>query len=535
MGHDLAVWRADDGFVNVWENRCLHRGVRLSIGINTGAELVCQYHGWRYASRTAGCTYIPAHPADAPARTVCNRTYPVLERGGLVWTHLAEVDPPEPDAPEGALILRALPVEAAPRFAVDWLTGWAPEGFAAGAPLSWEGEAGFLRIRVQPADGHKAILRGVVEGPSGDRMALLLQLDAALEEARRRIEAEAELAPPAEPIALVYPPLPAELAGLPEKVGAKGALRVRIAAKEPAGEDVIALHLAPLGGALPAFQPGAHLDLHLPGGLTRQYSLVNGPGESAAYVVGVKRDPASSGGSRAIHDDLRVGDVIAISEPRNNFPLRRDALRTLFLAGGIGATPLLSMAAALQASNLPFEFHLFARSKAQVPFPERVAALGVAVTRYLGLDADSVRGTVRRLVAEPGHARHLYVCGPVPMLELVREEAAAAGWKDQAVHFEYFANPNAIDDGTAFEVALARSALTLPVPAGRSILSVLRQNGIEIPASCEQGACGTCAATVLEGDPDHQDVYLNATERREGRRIMTCVSRARSARIVLDL
>jgi ferredoxin len=130
---------------------------------------------------------------------------------------------------------------------------------------------------------------------------------------------------------------------------------------------------------------------------------------------------------------------------------------------------------------------------------------------------------------------HLYLCGPGPMLQAARRIAAELGWPETAVHFEYFKNTNKIDDSSSFEVALARSCVTLKVPAGKTILEVMREAGVDMPSSCEQGACGTCLATVIEGEPDHQDVYLNDAEKKSGTKIMTCVSRAKSARLVLDL
>ena len=146
--------------------------------------------------------------------------------------------------------------------------------------------------------------------------------------------------------------------------------------------------------------------------------------------------------------------------------------------------------------------------------------------RHLGLPPDETVAKIRRLVAGPDEFTHVYVCGPGPMLEAARREAAEAGWPDDHVHFEYFKNTTEIDDSSTFEVALARSALTVTVPSGSTILEVLRESGVPLPSSCEQGACGTCVATVLEGEPDHQDVYLNDSDHEAGDRIMTCVSRS---------
>jgi ferredoxin-NADP reductase len=215
--------------------------------------------------------------------------------------------------------------------------------------------------------------------------------------------------------------------------------------------------------------------------------------------------------------------------------LRRDALHTVLVAGGIGLTPLLAMARTLAAGRHPFTLHAFARDAAALPFEAALDRLGANVERHLGLDVEATGATLRQILARPGPKHELYVCGPPAMLDLTRRLAAEAGWPESAVHFEYFKNETPLDQSTAFEIALARSALTLQVPAGRSIVEVLRAHGIGITTSCEQGACGTCRVTVLEGEPDHQDVHLTKTEKARGDCLMACVSRSRSPRLVLDL
>ena len=541
LGRELAVWRADDGNVNVWENRCLHRGVRLSIGINEGAELKCQYHGWRYANRSAGCTYIPAHPADAPARRITNRTYPMIERHGLVWTALSDATDFDGVLPEGEWSpLRPLPLNATPEMVLSGLTVARVPGSPVqalpplGAVLELVGASEPAAFLIQPIDSARAVIRGLVRGPANlDR---LRHFNTLLTGLRTRIEATVIPAELPEPIVPVYTPVSVELATMPDiTIGRQATQRVRVARKWQAGVDVTGLELAALSGHLPTFQPGAHIDLHLPNGLVRQYSITNGPGELLSYTIAVKREPDSRGGSLAITDTLRVGDVLAISEPRNNFPLRRDATRTVLIAGAIGVTPLLSMARTLKRSNLSFEFHVFARSREHVPLPDELKALGESVTIHLGRGPAETTADVTALLGEPARAQHLYVCGPGPMLETVRSLATALGWPDEAVHFEYFKNAHEIDMSTSFTVELARSALSLTVPAGKSILDVMRENGVDAPSSCEQGACGTCLTRVLEGDPDHQDVYLNDTERHSNAAILTCVSRAKSGRLVLDI
>jgi ferredoxin-NADP reductase len=326
------------------------------------------------------------------------------------------------------------------------------------------------------------------------------------------------------------------VAGLPESpAGRHAEVRVQVARKWETAPGVAAFELEPVGDRLPTFQPGAHIDVHLPNGLVRQYSITNGPGETSFYRIGVKLEPQSRGGSQCLHETVREGDVLAISEPRNNFPLRRDSLRTILIAGGIGITPMLAMAQTLAKMGLTFELHCFAQSADHLAFSEVLDTLGESVVAHVGLTPDDTGARLAELLATHTPAAHLYVCGPGPMLEATREIAAAAGWPDEAVHFEYFKNTLDIDDSSSFELALARSALTLSVPSGRTILDVLRDSGVPMTSSCEQGACGTCVATVLEGEPDHQDVHLNASERAAGDRIMTCVSRSKSDRLVLDL
>jgi ferredoxin-NADP reductase len=273
----------------------------------------------------------------------------------------------------------------------------------------------------------------------------------------------------------------------------------------------------------------------MPNGEIRQYSITNGPGESGSYVIGVKREPDSKGGSSCMHETVREGDVLAISEPRNNFPLRRDAVKTLFIAGGIGITPLLAMAQALSHSGLPHELHYFAQSGEHLAFPERLSQLGGALVPHLGLGPAATGEKLRELLSGYKQYMHVYLCGPGPMLEAARKIAADEGWPEEAVHFEYFKNTNVIDDSSSFEIALARSCVTLKVPGGKTILEVMREHGVDMPSSCEQGACGTCMATIIEGEPDHQDVYLSEAEKRSGTKIMTCVSRAKSPRLVLDI
>ncbi len=559
LGREVAIWRADDDFVNVWENRCLHRGVRLSIGTNDGSELACRYHGWRYANRSAGCTYIPAHPADAPARTICNRTFPAVERYGLVWSG----EDPLGDPPSLAILddgspftLRNLPVNAPASVVLEQLMNHSFQPVAAldtaDAVMSTT-ELGDYAIAltstvgtatttavvfVQPVDSDRSVMRAVLtETPAPEEQMPVSRHHAArLAATVARCEAAAVALPPPEPMVATIDQVSLALSVMPDQpVDRQAPLRVQVARKWMTAEGVAAFELVSVNDPLPTFQPGAHIDVHLPNGLVRQYSITNGPGETAHYRIGVKREPESAGGSQCLHDTVREGDVLAISEPRNNFPLRRDSLRTVLIAGGIGVTPMLAMAQALKPMGLAFELHYFAQAKEHLAFEEVRSELGDTVVEHLGLTPDETGSELAALLGEYGHANQVYICGPGPMLEAARQIAADAGWPDEAVHFEYFKNTNEVDDSSSFEIALARSAVTLQVTSGQTILEVLRSHGVSMPSSCEQGACGTCVVGVIEGDIDHQDVHLNNTERDAGNQIMTCVSRATSDRLVLDL
>ena len=560
VGREFAVWRADDGFVNVWENRCLHRGVRLSIAINDGAELKCQYHGWRYSNRTAACVYIPAHPADAPARTICNRTFPVREQYGLVWSgEEPEGEPPSIEALNkgSPLTLRPVPVNAPFGAILENLKAYKfqPSGALAvnGSEIELHAlgpltqmlisragkHSSCLVIAVQPVDSDRSVLRGVLsQTPIPNlRIEVLRHHNQRLKSLRDHCELVAGNLPEQKKFIPAFHQVSKELAAMPEQTvdGRAAPLRAKIARKWTEAEEIVGLQLVSIGQQLPSYQPGAHIDVHLPNGLIRQYSLTNGPGETDSYKIGVKLDPESSGGSRFLHEKVQVGDVLAISEPRNNFPLRRDAVKTILIAGGIGATPLVSMAQTLNHSRLDCEFHYFARGRGHLAFLDVLTPLSCDVHAHLELGPDQTMVRLKEILSCYQQAFHMYVCGPGPMMEAARGTAESLGWPDEAIHFEYFKNTRSVDDSTSFEIVLSRSVMTLHVPAGKTILSVLRENGVGIPSSCEQGACGTCGVTVIEGEPDHQDVYLRKSEKEAGDRIMTCVSRAKSKRLVLDI
>lgn len=323
-------------------------------------------------------------------------------------------------------------------------------------------------------------------------------------------------------------------------------LRVTVARKTAVAEGICAFELVPADNtALPAFTAGAHIDVHLPdscGGLVRQYSLCNAPGETHRYLIGVLREPASRGGSAALHDAVQAGQALAISAPRNHFTLAEGAPHSLLLAGGIGITPLLAMAERLSARGERFALHYAARSRARAAFLDRLASAPFAAQVALHFDdeAEAQRLDLPRLLAgaaadQPG--THLYVCGPKGFIDAVLAQARAQGWPEAQLHWEFFANDAGAprDSDAPFEVELASSGRVVVVPRGRSIVQALADAGIEVMTSCEQGVCGTCLTAVKAGTPDHRDAYLTPEEQAANDQMLLCCSRAKSARLVLAL
>ncbi|MDT7839035.1 PDR/VanB family oxidoreductase [Aquabacterium sp. OR-4] len=295
------------------------------------------------------------------------------------------------------------------------------------------------------------------------------------------------------------------------------------------------------GRALPAFSAGAHVDLHLPGGLVRPYSLCSDPADTRRYRLGVLKDPASRGGSVAVHQHLLVdGARLAIGAPRNLFALVEDAPHSVLVGGGIGITPMLAMAWRLHALGASFELHYCARSRAQAAFLQDLASAPWAARVQLHFDDEGAAAALqpRAVLAGAPAGRHVYVCGPSGFMDWVLAEAAAAGLSEAQRHREYFGAPaTAAPAGgdQAFEIELRRSGKTVQVGATQSLLAALRGVGIHVSVSCEQGVCGTCACTVLAGEPEHRDAYLTDEERAANDQILVCCSRARSPRLVLDL
>lgn len=283
------------------------------------------------------------------------------------------------------------------------------------------------------------------------------------------------------------------------------------------------------GGELPPMTPGSHIDIHLAPGLVRQYSICNGPDDRDGYVIAVKRELQSRGGSSRMHG-LVAGDFLEIGLPRNNFPLAEDAQRHLLIAGGIGITPLFSMARHVAARGGSFLLHYFVRSPQHVAFRNMLGTkeLSSSVTIHAGLDAVATGDRLAELLAVPDGGTHLYVCGPGPFMEAAIAAALARGWPTARIHREYFgAVPidRAGEDGS-FDVRLAASGRTIRVATDETIVQALQREGVQADISCEQGICGICVTRVLEGMPDHRDSFLTDEEKRAGDRMCICVSRS---------
>lgn len=320
---------------------------------------------------------------------------------------------------------------------------------------------------------------------------------------------------------------------------ASALIPVRLLHKTRLADDIVGLTLGRLDGReLPAFDAGAHIDLHLPNGLIRQYSLCNNPQQHQTYELGILRDPTSRGGSLAVHDQLQEGDELLISAPRNLFPLLAGE-HTLLLAGGIGITPMLAMAHSLAASAASFELHYSARSRSRAAFLEQLASADWHLAVQCHFDDDPTTPALDLTALLHSHAgKQLYVCGPAGFIQWVRSSAATAGWPEAQVHFEAFSAPVPESAGStdgAFELLVTSSGQIIPVAAGQSAAQAMSAAGLSVALSCEQGICGSCLTPILDGEPDHRDFFQTDAEKTANRQFTPCCSRSRSRRLVLDL
>ena len=309
-------------------------------------------------------------------------------------------------------------------------------------------------------------------------------------------------------------------------------MKLLLEKKDRISDGVVLLTLRhPDGGPVPAWTPGSHVDLVLTGDLVRQYSLCGDPADTSSIKVAVLREPEGRGGSQHVHDVLDEGQLVEIAGPRNHFELV-EAKRYLFIAGGIGITPILPMIAQVRQANHEWRLVYGGRTRSSMAFLDELEPLGQVEIRPQDehglLDLQSLLG-------EPEEGTAVYCCGPEPLLAAVEQHCAA--WPKGALHVERFSPKPDADQGPRheFEVELAETGKVLHVPPDQSVLEVVERAGVSVLSSCQEGTCGTCETIVLGGTPDHRDSVLTDEEKETGDAMMICVSRSRSPRLVLDL
>lgn len=320
---------------------------------------------------------------------------------------------------------------------------------------------------------------------------------------------------------------------------ASASLQLRVASRKQEALDICSFDLVdPDAGLLPEFAAGAHIELNLPCGLRRQYSICSDPFDRHRYRIAVLRETASRGGSREMHEKLEAGHVLTASLPRNHFALAPEAGYSMLLAGGIGITPLYSMAQSLWRQNAAFELHYCAKSAEHAAFVHELESAPFAsrVRHHYSRGEGGRRLDLVSLLSAAPAETHLYVCGPRGFIEAAIEAARARGWPTRRLHSELFGAEVAhFDSDSAFEVELVRSGRVVAIPKDRTVIESLSANGIPVPVSCEQGVCGTCLTGVLQGIPDHRDSYLTDDERQRNDQFTPCCSRSKTRRLVLDL
>lgn len=313
-------------------------------------------------------------------------------------------------------------------------------------------------------------------------------------------------------------------------------LTLRVDAVRMIAETIRQVELVAADGSpLPPFTAGAHINLKLPGDLSRSYSLTNGPETRDRYIIGVNRDTASRGGSAYVVEQLQVGDVLPVDPPHNTFHLVEDAEQSAFFAGGIGITPILAMIRRLEALGRPWKLFYAARSRVSAAFLPELAELEAAGAGRVHLHFDDEAGRVfplLKIASTIPKVAHLYCCGPTRMIETFR---ASAGWRpEDNVHIEHFVGATS-KPTMAFDVELNRRGQTFHVPIGETILDVLLKHDVYVSHSCKEGVCGSCETRVLAGIPEHMDNVLSSRERASNELIMVCCSGCSSGKLVLDI
>lgn len=307
--------------------------------------------------------------------------------------------------------------------------------------------------------------------------------------------------------------------------------------REEQGHDVLVVDLVSAdGNPLPSFDAGAHIDLHLGEGLVRQYSLAGSPSERSSYRLGILKDPKSRGGSVAAHQRLQAGAILQIGAPRNQFPLDLEAPHSVLVGGGIGITPMIAMAHALFDAGKSFELHYCGRTEAACAFLDELRSCAFAhkVRTHFDDAGDEQRLKLSAVLGAAKPGTHMYVCGPAGFMDWAIGEARRLGLPESQIHKEYF-QVDTDTSGSAFDVVAKKSGKQVRVEEGQSIVDALSGVGIKVQVSCEQGVCGTCLCTVLEGTPDHRDVFLTDEEKADNDQILLCCSRSKSGTLVLDI
>ncbi|MDE1180787.1 PDR/VanB family oxidoreductase [Paraburkholderia sp.] len=313
-------------------------------------------------------------------------------------------------------------------------------------------------------------------------------------------------------------------------------IRARVRTIRHEAERVLSVELVPADGdTLPRFTPGAHIDLHLPNGITRSYSLVNSPDDVDRYVIAILADANSRGGSRYVHEQLRCGAIVPIGAPRNNFALDEDAASTVLVAGGIGITPMLCMFRRLREKGRDVRLIYCARDRSQAAFLDELDTRRGDVHLHFDAEHDGRPFDLAAMLAQQAPGVHAYCCGPNPMLTAFEIACENAGVGN--VHIERFAASAPLADAQqgSYTVELAKSGRRLAVPAGAALLDVLLEAGVEVDYSCREGLCGACETRVLGGCPDHRDAVLTQSDKAANTVMMICVSGAKSGTLVLDL
>lgn len=317
-------------------------------------------------------------------------------------------------------------------------------------------------------------------------------------------------------------------------------LDLTILSKKTETPDILSFELGLKDGSdLPAFEAGSHIDVKVNEQIVRQYSLYNDPDDRKTYKIAVLKDPNSRGGSVAVHETFNQGDTIQVSSPRNLFPLKTDSKRILLFAGGIGITPLMSMASVLEKQGCEFELHYHSRSKANTAFIDELVNSSYASQVFFHFDDDSNddAAAVKQALSQSGEDIHLYTCGPNGFMDYIFDTARSLDWQNENLHKEVFnAEPIELsDEEKSFELNLIRSGLSFTIPKDKTALEVLEEAGVDVDASCEQGVCGACLTKITSGIPDHRDQFQTESEKSLNDHFTPCCSRALTDSLSIDL